>query len=255
VSGEQPGARAGNGRRVSPRDRVLLGLLAAVVLTAAVSGGLVVRSHNNSGAVDLIRPSGIPSTVSTSQADLMALSPVPSHTAPDFRLTDQNGQTFSLSSLRGHVVVLGFSDPHCTDVCPIVSQETVDAYHDLGSAASNVVFLTVNVNPYVTGVADMASYTHQHQLGSVPSWHFVTGAVSDLRAVWQAYGIQVDAPDPTADVEHTDALYFIDPQGHERYVASPWVDHTAKGVSYLPAGPLASWGQGIALVSRNLTTA
>jgi cytochrome oxidase Cu insertion factor (SCO1/SenC/PrrC family) len=234
---------------------VLLGLFAAVVLVAAVFGGLAVRGRTNSAAVDLARPSGIPATVSTSQSYLMALSPISSQPAPDFQLTDQHGQTFSLASLRGHVVVLGFSDPHCTDVCPIVSQETVDAYHDLGGAASNVVFVTVNVNPYVTGVADMATYTGQHQLSTVPSFHFVTGAVSDLQAVWKAYGIEVIAPNPTADVQHTDSLYFIDPQGRERYIASPSVDHTAKGVAYLPAGPLASWGQGIARVSESLTSA
>jgi len=129
----------------------------------------------------------------------------------------------------------------------------VDAYHDLGGAASNVVFLSVNVNPYVTGVADMASYSERHQLSSVPSWHFVTGTVDDLRSVWRAYAVDVDAPDPNADVVHTDALYFIDPQGRERYLATPTVDHTAAGAAYLPDGPLASWGQGIARVSRSLT--
>ena len=255
MSEEQPGTPAAQRRRVSGRDRILLALLAAVVLTAAVFGGLAVRGHNDGAAVGMIRPSGIPSTVTTSQADLMALSPIPSRPAPDFTLTDQGGRTLSLASLRGHVVVLGFTDPHCTDICPIVSQETVDAYHDLGTAASNVVFVTVNVNPYVTDVGEMAAYTKQHQLNTVRSFHFVTGAVSDLQAVWKAYGIDVIAPDPTADVQHTDSLYFIDPQGRERYLASPTVDHTAEGVAYLPAGPLAAWGQGIARVSQNLLTA
>jgi len=253
VSPEQPEPPVDKARRVSPRDRVLLVLVAVVVLTAAVLGGLALRTRSTGDAVDQIRPSGIPPTVSTAQANLMALSPVPTRSAPDFRLTDQHGQAFSLSSLRGHVVVLGFTDPHCTDVCPIVSQETVDAYHDLGRGASKVVFLSVNVNPYVTGVADMATYTERHQLSSVPSWHFVTGPVSELQAVWRTYSIAVNAPSPTVDVQHTDALYFIDPQGHERYLASPMVDHDAKGTAYLPADQLTSWGQGIALVSQHLT--
>ena len=231
-----------------------MSLLAVVVLIAAVIGGLALRSGGNGSAVALSRASGIPASVSTSQASQMALAPIPARTAPAFRLTDQNGRTYSLSSFRGQVVVLGFSDPHCTDVCPIVSQETVDAYHDLGGAASNVVFLSVNVNPYVTGVAAMATYTRQHQLGSVPSWHFLTGPVSDLRAIWRAYGIEVSAPNPAADVQHTDALYFIDPQGQERYLATPEVDHDAKGTAYLPADQLASWGDGIALVSQDLTS-
>jgi len=254
MSEEQAGPPRDKVRHISPRDRVLLTLLAVAVLTGAVFGGLAVRTHSNSDAVDLVRPTGIPSTVSTAQANLMALSPVPHRPAPDFHLTDQNGQTFSLSSLKGHVVVLGFSDPHCTDVCPIVSQETVDAYHDLGTAASKVIFLSVNVNPYVTDVAAMAAYTHKEQLGTVPNWHFLTGSVTDLRAVWSAYSIEVDAPDPTVDVQHTDALYFIDPQGKERYLASPMVDHDAKGTAYLPADQLAAWGHGIALVSQHLTT-
>ncbi len=252
---EPPETPAGTARRIRPRDRALLALLAVVVLAAAVFGGLALRRTHTGAALDLIRPSGIPATISTPQANLMALSPVPTRTAPDFRLTDQNGRSLSLSSLRGHVVVLGFSDPHCTDVCPIVSQETVDAYRDLGSSAANVVFVSVNVNPYVTGEPDMAAYTHKHGLSSVPSWHFVTGSVSDLRAVWSAYGIEVDAPNATTDVQHTDALYFIDPQGQERYLATPTVAHDAQGHAYLKADQLTSWGQGIALVSQDLTSA
>ena len=249
-----PPTRGARARRVSPRDRVLLALLAVVVMTAAVLGGLALRTRN-SDALALIRPSGIPATVTTAQANLMALSPVPTRPAPDFHFTDQDGRSVTLSGLRGHVVVLSFTDPHCTDVCPIVSQETVDAYHDLAGAASKVVFLSVNVNPYVTTVANMATYSDAHHLSSLPSWHFLTGSVPDLQAAWHAYGIEVSAPDPTADVQHTDALYFIDPQGHERFVASPMVDHRADGSSYLPADQLASWGQGIAAVSRHLTAA
>jgi hypothetical protein len=47
-------------------------------------------------------------------------------------------------------------------------------------------------------------------------------------------------------------VLFIDPSGRERYVATPMADYTAKGKAYLPAAPLAQWGQGIALVSRHL---
>ena len=53
---------------------------------------------------------------------------------------------------------------------------------------------------------------------------------------------------------HSSQMYFIDPQGRERFVADPMADHTASGSSYLPAGQLASWGQGIALVARQLVS-
>ena len=64
-----------------------------------------------------------------------------------------------LVGLRGKVVVLEFMDPHCVDICPIVSQEFVDAYHDLGPLAAKVVFVAVNVNQYHATVADIAAFS------------------------------------------------------------------------------------------------
>jgi hypothetical protein len=54
------------------------------------------------------------------------------------------------------------------------------------------------------------------------------------------------------DAAHTSAVYFIDPAGRERFVAEPIADRTSSGASYLPAGQLAAWGQGIAQVARTL---
>jgi protein SCO1/2 len=229
---------------------VLLGLSAVLVTGLAIT---VVTLRAGEHATPWIRPSGIPASVSTPTADLMGLSPLPGAPAPGFILVDQHGLPLSLGSLRGQVVILGFSDPHCTDVCPIVSAELLDAYRLLGRAAPSVEFVSVNVNPFVTGVGATARYSMEHQLDTIPTWHFVTGAVASLQEVWHAYGIEVDAPSPQADVIHTDALYFIDRSGRIRFLATPTVDHSAAGASYLPAGQLASWGQGIADLGRYLS--
>jgi len=201
-----------------------------------------------------MRVSGIPASVSTSLANLMELSPVPASKAPAFTLTDQEGRRLSLASFKGRAVVLEFMDPHCTDICPLVSQEFIDAYHDLGGTAGRVVFVAVNVNPYHLRVADMAAYSNEHQLGTIPSWHFLTGALPSLRSVWHDYDVAVQAPSRNADVIHSSVVYFIDARGRERYVASPMADHGAGGSSYLPAGQLASWGHGIALVARQMAS-
>jgi cytochrome oxidase Cu insertion factor (SCO1/SenC/PrrC family) len=158
----------------------------------------------------------------------------------------------SLDALKGHPVVLEFMDPHCVDICPIVSQEFIDAFRDLGPAGPSVVFLGVNVNAYHTDVPSMKAYSDAHNLDGLTSWHFLTGRVSALRSVWNDYGVSVSAPSPTADVVHTSVVYFIDASGRERYVAFPMADHAADGSSYLPAGPTASWGRGIALVAESL---
>jgi cytochrome oxidase Cu insertion factor (SCO1/SenC/PrrC family) len=239
-----PGSAARRGRLAFWASLAAIILAGAAVIT-------VVAVTRASGGPQLARPTGIPASVSDAQVNLMGLSPVPVRPAPGFTLTDQDGRTLSLASLRGKAVVLEFMDPHCTDICPIVSQEYVDAYRDLGPLAGKVVFAAVNVNQYHAGVSDMMAYSREQRLNTIPAWHFLTGAVPDLRKVWDGYEIAVRAPSPDADIVHTSAVYFIDPAGRERFIAAPMADHTSSG-SYLPAGQITAWGQGIAQVARTL---
>jgi cytochrome oxidase Cu insertion factor (SCO1/SenC/PrrC family) len=133
-----------------------------------------------------------------------------------------------------------------------VSQEFVDAYHRLGAQASKIVFAAINVNQYHATVQNMAAYSTAHQLNAIPSWHFFTGPVPALRTVWRDYNIQVEAPNPNADIIHTSVLYFIDAKGAERFIASPMVDHTANGTAYLPLAQISDWARGIARLADDL---
>ncbi|MDA8081382.1 MAG: SCO family protein [Actinomycetota bacterium] len=224
-------------------------MIVLILLTVGIDV-LVVSRH---GAASLqVNQSGVPANVPTSLANLMALAPTPRIPAPAFTLTDQNGMTLSLASFKGHAVVLDFMDPKCIDICPLVSQEFVDAYHSLGSSASSVVFLAVNVNKYHLSTSAVRAFTDGHGLNKIPNWHFFTGNLSSLRKIWSKYGITVQAPSPTADVVHTSIVYFIDSHGRERYIASPTDYHTPQGTVYLPANQLTAWGHGIATISGDL---
>ena len=236
--------------------RVYLATVAALVVTIAIAATLVVvaRHHSSASAATSLRLSGLPSVVTTSEANAMTLSPVPARPAPGFTLVDQTGRTFSLAQFRGHPVVINFMDSHCTDICPLVAAELVDAEHDLGAAAKGTVFLAVNVNPYHRAVADVAAFSAGHGLDTIATWHFLTGPLATLRSIWRAYGVDVVARGYNADVIHSSITYFLDPRGRERYVASPVVDHTKSGTSYLPPNVLATWGRGIAHVADSLAS-
>jgi cytochrome c oxidase assembly factor CtaG/cytochrome oxidase Cu insertion factor (SCO1/SenC/PrrC family) len=226
------------------------GAIAVIVVAALVT--VVAAGRRHEAALGGQRPAGIPAGISLPTINLMGLSPVPGRAAPGFRLTDQGGTTLALSSLRGKVVVLNFMDPHCTDICPLVSREFVDAQHDLGKAAGQVVFAAVNVNQYFNRVSDVAAFSDEHQLSSIPSWHFFTGPANSLQAAWSGYGVAVAAPSPNADIVHTSVMYFIGPDGRERYIAMPMTDHTPSGTAYLPPGQITAWGRGIAQVAGSL---
>lgn len=237
--------------RKGPGTRLIV-LILVVVVVAAGFVVFAVRYRDAHNTTNDLRATGIPANVSTSLAYLMGLSPVPSRPAPDFTLVDQHGRTLSLSSFRGHPIVLEFMDPHCTDICPLVSEEFVDAYHDLGRAGRSVVFLAVNVNRYALSVVDVSTFSSAHGLDAIPTWHFFTGSFPVLRSIWAHYGIAVQSRGPTADVIHSSIVYFIGANGHERFLGTPMDDHTKAGTAYLPANQLSAWGKGIALVSQDL---
>jgi len=161
--------------------------------------------------------------------------------APNFALTDQNGRTLSLDSFKGKTVILEFMDPKCTDICPLVSKEIVEANRALGSDSSKVVYLTVNVNQYYESKAAVQAFSKEYGLNKLPNWHFVTGSTRSLQTVWKMYGIDV-VPNPSGDVQHSSYMFFIDRNGHEQYIANP--DHSKATVS--------EWGQGIAMFAKKL---
>src|SRR5579884_241763 len=134
--------------------------------------------------------------------------------APDFTLTDQFGQPVSLHQFKGKVVLLAFVDSECTTICPLTTQSMVEAQSLLGPAASQVQLLGVDANPEAIEVADVRGYSVAH--GLMDRWHFVTGSLEQLQEVWRAYHIAAQIEQ--GQVDHTPALYVIDPAGQERYL-------------------------------------
>jgi len=115
----------------------------------------------------------------------------------------------SLRSFRGKVVIMAFNDSECTTICPLTTTAMVDARAMLGSAADHVQLLGIDANPTATSVADVRSYSQVH--GMVHLWHFLTGSPSELKQVWKAYNIGVAIEQ--GQIDHTPALFMIDPQG------------------------------------------
>jgi cytochrome oxidase Cu insertion factor (SCO1/SenC/PrrC family) len=140
--------------------------------------------------------------------------PIRGKTAPGFRLTDQFGQAVSLSSLRGHEVVIAFIDSRCATVCPLTAAILRNALQRIGpTEAGQVELVAVNANPIVTRVSDM--YRFSEDTGMLHEWKYLTGSPAELKAVYRAYQVYV-CVEHDGDVVHTAAIYLIDPHGNER---------------------------------------
>ncbi len=133
--------------------------------------------------------------------------------APGFWLTDQDGHTVSLASLRGKVVLMTFLDPVCTTDCPIIAQEFKQTGQLLGVQDKNVELVAVVANPTYRSTIFTRAFDQQEGLATVPNWLYLTGSLSQLSTVWQHYGVTVQNLPAGSMSAHNDLAVVIDPSG------------------------------------------
>ena len=101
----------------------LVATSALVILAAAVRGIRLFAMSRNQAATQSPNPANYP----------LGGFPMAGHLAPDFTLSDQFGHPVTLSSLRGHEVVLAFIDSRCKTLCPLTSSIMYNVYVQVNS--------------------------------------------------------------------------------------------------------------------------
>jgi cytochrome oxidase Cu insertion factor (SCO1/SenC/PrrC family) len=137
--------------------------------------------------------------------------------APAFSLTDQQGRTVTLASLRGKVILLTLLDDVCTSDCPLIAQEFRDAGQMLGADRRQVELVAINYNPLYTQVSYIRAFDRQEGLATVPNWLYLTGNRTQLEQVWRRYSVAPAEILPAgAMIGHGDYAFVIDRYGHLR---------------------------------------
>ena len=248
-----PGIQANASKRtIGIVTALILVLMAGGALTAVLTKDSNAQVNQQTLSKDSVTVTGGQSNhlISASNAALMGLEKLPGKTAPDFTLTDQNGHSVELSKLLAHhAVVLTFMDDRCLDICPIVAQELIDAYHRLGPLAPKVDFVAVNLNVAHRATRWLRAFISEHGLNALPSFYYLTGNPSALRSVWSRYGVAVKVSQ-TGKVFHSEAMYFISSGGTMRYAATPFANMRKNGTGWLPAATKAQWSDGIAQYAK-----
>ncbi len=185
-------------------------------------------------------------------AAFMGLTAPPAQPAPAFTLTDQAGQPTTVPLQPRSVVVLTFFDAPCNDICPVLASEIERADADLGAAAANVEFLTVNTDPSDLAVSAEAPASEGTGLGGLANWRMLTGPLGTLNAVWKAYGVSISLDTKSGQEGHNEVMVFIDPKGVLRYRAIPVADESTTGTYSLPPASVLRWAQGIAVYAQKL---
>jgi cytochrome oxidase Cu insertion factor (SCO1/SenC/PrrC family) len=133
--------------------------------------------------------------------------------ATGFSLTNTQGRTVTLASLRGKVVLMTFLDPVCTTDCPVMAQEFKAAGTLLGAQDSKVELVAIAANPTYYGIQFTRAFSQQEGLSDVANWQYLTGTITQLRGIWNQYAVDVENLPAGGMAAHNDLAFVIDPSG------------------------------------------
>jgi cytochrome oxidase Cu insertion factor (SCO1/SenC/PrrC family) len=174
-----------------------------------------------------------------------ASPPVPSHNVGtrlnaalprhllDTPLTTNTGRTVRLSSFRNKIVVLSDMMTLCQETCPLDTATLVEVARavDRAGIGNRVVFLSLTVDPARDTPAQIGAYRNLY--APVPAnWLTLTGDARAVDRIWRTLGVyhrKVPSESPSArnwrtgalltyDIEHSDEVFFLDANQHERFV-------------------------------------
>jgi protein SCO1/2 len=151
---------------------------------------------------------------SACDSGLKAIMPsTPTRCLPDLNLTDQNGQTVNLASLKGSPLLFDFIYTSCPGPCELMTQRMGKVADQLGlSFGSKVRFVSVTMDPEHDRPPKMLAYAKA--LGANrPGWLFLTGTPAQIEQVMSAFKVEW-ARQPDGSIDHVLAFFLVDSAGN-----------------------------------------
>ena len=136
--------------------------------------------------------------------------------APDFTLTNGDGEQVQLSDFQGKIVLLYFGYTFCPDVCPSTLADLKVVQDRLDEAGEQIQVIMVTVDPDRDTPEQLAEYVaHFH-----PTFIGLSGTKEDIDAAGEGYGVYYEKHEGTAAtgylVDHTARVFVIEPDGTYR---------------------------------------
>jgi protein SCO1/2 len=142
--------------------------------------------------------------------------------APDFTLTNQDGERVSMRDFRGEPVIVTFLYTTCEDTCPVQAQTVRGALDELGE---DVPAIAIAVDPpRDTPERARAFLSEQRALGRLD---FVLGTRAQLRRLWDGYYVRPQS----VTQEHNARFTLVDRKGFQR-VGYPGFEATSERIAH-----------------------
>ncbi len=136
--------------------------------------------------------------------------------APDFTLTNADGQEVQLSDFQDKIVLLYFGYTFCPDVCPSSLSDLKLVQNKLDESGEKIQVIMVTIDPERDTPEKIAEYVaHFH-----PTFIGLSGTKEEIDAAGEGYGVYYERHEGTAAtgylVDHTARIFVIEPGGTYR---------------------------------------
>ncbi len=133
--------------------------------------------------------------------------------APDFELTNADGETVRLSDFKDEIVLLYFGYTFCPDVCPTSLSDLSRVQRKLDDNGEKIQVIMVSVDPERDSPKKLSEYVqHFH-----PTFIGLTGSKEEIDAAAKGYGVYYEKHEGTEAsgylVDHTARIFVIEPDG------------------------------------------
>ena len=141
---------------------------------------------------------------------------------PSFDLIDQNGESFTLESVKGNVWIADFIFTTCAGPCPIMTERMSTVQHDLIDI-DKLKFVSFTVNPDYDTPEVLKKYAKRYD-ADISTWSFVTGKYEQIQELI-ANGFKMG--DEEEIVFHSTRFALVDHEGNLRgyYSGTEPMDH------------------------------
>ena len=149
----------------------------------------------------------------TAQPAAVQEGPAASDRLRSFALTDSSGSVVTDRSFRGDWFVVFFGFTHCVDICPAALFKLSKALEALGDPAARVRVAFITIDPD----RDSPQVLHTYLKPFGPRFIGLSGTQEQISATEETFRAYAEKQAKKADgvyaMNHSNALYLIDPNG------------------------------------------
>lgn len=194
--------------------KAIYGILIAIILP--LSCYFIIKHFSEQAVV--LPPRFFPDSVKTQKIDGKLVTDTFWHKIPDFKLTNQLGETVTLDKYKGKIIIADFFFTHCPTICPPLTvnmkrlQGSITNSQKVGDRTNkDIQYISFSIDPERDSVHQLKAWADRFQINP-EQWDLLTGdkkTIYDLALNDMKIGL-VDGKGIDTSFIHTDHFVLID---------------------------------------------